>query len=78
MVVLTYRYMWQIKDSDHVCFKIVSDVPDGLKRFEDDLLSLEGLERCAKEYLHEYNCESIGKFEVIFGGDDEVIFGGDE
>lgn len=69
MKVICYRYMWQLKGSDQINFKIVTDVESGLKAFEQSLLALEGLERCAKEYLHEYDCSSIGKFESIFGGD---------
>lgn len=69
MKVFTYRYMWKLKDSSSVNFKIVSDVESGLKSFESSLLALDGIEKCAKEYLHEYDCSLIGKFESLFGGD---------
>lgn len=69
MKVYTYRYLWKMKDSSQVNFKIVSDVKDGLKAFEDALFKLEGLEKASKEYLHEYDCALIGKFESIFGGE---------
>lgn len=67
-VVFTYRYMWQLKDSDKVNFKIVSDTSEGLKLFEDSLLKLDNLERAGKEYLHQYDCSLIGLFTTIFGG----------
>lgn len=67
-VVYTYRYMWQVKGSDKVNFKILSDTADGLKLFEDSLLKLDNLERAGKEYLHQYDCSLIGLFTTIFGG----------
>lgn len=69
MKVFTYRYMWKLKDSASVNFKIVSDVESGLIEFEKALLSLENVEKVAKEYLHEYDCTLIGKFETLLGGD---------
>lgn len=70
MIVFTYRYLWQVKGSDQINFKIVSDVPDGLKSFEDALLAIPGLVKCAKEYLHEYDCSLVGLFETLFDGGD--------
>lgn len=69
MKVFTYRYLWQLKDSSQVNFKIVSDVPEGLLNFEKQLLVLPGIVKCAKEYLHEYDCSLIGKFDSLLGGE---------
>lgn len=66
MIVFTYRYMWKNKGSSQICFKIVSDIDSGLKSFEEQLLALDNLESCAKEYLHEYDCSKVGVFEKIF------------
>lgn len=70
MKIFTYRYMWQLEGSDKINIKIVSDVPEGISVFEKQLLSLSGLLRAGKEYLHEYDCASIGKFESLYGGED--------
>lgn len=70
MKVYTYRYMWKIKGSSQVNFKIVSDIEDGLKEFENSLLSVENVEKVAREYLHEYDCSLIGKFDTLLGGED--------
>lgn len=69
MIVYTYRYVWKIEGSSTLNFKIVSDIDEGFKLFEKELLSLPGIERCAKEYLHEYDCTKIGKFDTLLGGD---------
>lgn len=71
MKVYTYRYMWKFSNSSDVNFKIVTDVSDGLFAFEKAVLALEGLERFGKEYLHEYDCSLIGKFDSIFSLDKE-------
>lgn len=69
MKVFTYRYLWQIDGSDKVNFKIVTDVTEGLLEFEKHLLLLPGVVKAAKEYIHEYDCTLIGKFESLLGGD---------
>lgn len=69
--VYSYRYMWKLKDSDKVNFKIVTDVFEGISRFESELLKIEGLESCAREYLHEYDCSLIGVFEKIYDRGDK-------
>lgn len=75
MIVYTYRYMWRLKDSatdlEHrgkICFKIVSDVLEGLKSFEDSLISSCGddLFSFGKEYLHEYDVSKVGVFESLY------------
>lgn len=71
MKVFTYRYLWQVDGSSQVNFKIVSDVPDGLLSFEKQLLSLPDIVKCAKEYLHEYDCTLIGKFVSLLGGESD-------
>lgn len=65
-IVYTYRYMWRVKDSSQVNFKIVSDVRPGLDEFEKHLLALPGLESAGREYLHEYDCSLIGSFDKLF------------
>lgn len=70
MKVLTYRYLWTKKGSDKVNFKIVSDIEEGLKKFEEQLFLLADIEKCGREYLHEYDCEKIGKFETLLGGEE--------
>lgn len=65
-ILYTYRYMWKIKSSESINFKIVTDTEDGLMLFEEALLKLDGIVSCAKEYLHEYDCSKLGVFEKIF------------
>lgn len=69
MKVFSYRYMWQVFGSDSVCFKIVTDTEDGLSKFEESLLSLDGLEKAMKEYVNEYDCSLIGKIDILKGGE---------
>lgn len=69
MRIFTYRYMWQIKGSDKVNMKIVTDIEIGLIEFEKALLLVEGIEKAAKEYLHEYDCTLMGRFETLLGGE---------
>lgn len=72
ILVFTYRYMWRVTGSDNLNFKIVTDTIEGLKVFEANLLAVEGLEVCGKEYLHEYDCSKIGVFETLKKSDKEV------
>lgn len=69
IVVYTYRYMWKLKGSENVNFKIVSDTVAGLEAFEVELLKLDNLESAGKEYLHEYDVSCVGRFDSIFGGE---------
>lgn len=66
MKIYCYRYMWLVEGSDSVNFKIVTDTVEGLQQFEQALLKVDGLKSAGKEYLHEYDCSAIGKFEKIF------------
>lgn len=66
MKVYTYRYMWKVSGEDNLKFKIVSDVEEGHKFFQDELLKIENLDSCAYEYLHEYDVERIGIFTNLY------------
>lgn len=63
--VYCYRYMWKLNDSDKICFKIVTDIEEGLSSFEQSLLSLDNVVNIAREYLHQYDISKIGVFEPI-------------
>lgn len=71
MKIYGYRYMWLMEGSDSVNFKVVTDTVEGLQAFEQALLKLDGLKSAGKEYLHEYEVSSIGKFEKIFEKESE-------
>lgn len=65
VLVFSYRYIWKIKGSSNLNFKIVTDTLEGLLDFEKKLLSLEDIESAGKEYLHEYDCSKIGVFTSL-------------
>lgn len=66
MQVYCYRYVWTTKDvKDKVNFKIVSDTLDGLKLFEEKLLSLPDLDNVGREYICEYDCSKFGVFDDL-------------
>lgn len=62
MKIFTYRYVWRLKGSETLNFKIVTDTEKGLLEFEDKLFSIPEIESCGKEYLHEYEVSKIGVF----------------
>lgn len=67
--VYTYRYVWKLKSSNTLNFKIVSDTIDGLTSFEKQLCQIPDIEMACKEYLHEYDCSLISRIDKVFGGD---------
>lgn len=69
MKIYTYRFMWKIKDSSNICFKVITDTESGLEQFEKALLALDNLDKASKEYLSEMDCSKIGIYENIFGGE---------
>lgn len=70
--VYSYRYMWQLKDSSDVCFKIVTDTEKGLSEFEDHLLAVPGLERCCKEYISQVDCSLMGIFTSLLNDNNSL------
>lgn len=60
IVLYCCRYMWKMKDSERVCFKIVTDTLEGLASFECVLRGLDGIEHICYEYLCEYDCSRLG------------------
>lgn len=71
MKVLTYRYMWKLKDGDQICFKIVSDTVEGLTSFEKSFLNemSSSIYAFGREYLHEYDCSLVGRFDNLYKED---------
>lgn len=69
MKIYSYRYMWRLKGSDSINFKIVTDTLEGLKKFEDVVVKIPDLLTFGKEYLNEYDVSLVGCFTTIFGGD---------
>lgn len=68
MKIFTYRYMWKIKDSDRICFKIITDTKSGLEQFEQALLQLPDIVSALKEYISEIDCDLVGIVDTILGG----------
>lgn len=67
MKIYTYRYMWRVSGNDSINLKIVTDTKDGLRAFEKSLIdSVDNLDSFAREYLHEYDCTLLGKFENLY------------
>lgn len=71
-IVYTYRYMWKDINTNNICFKIVSDTDEGLKRFEDSFVSSmkDSIESFGREYLHQYDCGLIGRFDNLYKKED--------
>ena len=68
VVVYTRRYMWKLKNSDSVNFKIFSDTEVGHAAFIKQLKLLPDLEKASYEYLHEYDVSKIGVFVDLAEG----------
>lgn len=68
MKIFTYRFMWKLKGSDLINFKVITDTSNGLASFEEALLKLQDLDSACKEYLSEIDVSLIGKVDTIFGG----------
>lgn len=68
MHIYTFRYMWRLKDSDQINFKIITDTLEGLNQFEDVLKKQEDILLAGKEYLHEIDVARITQIITIKGG----------
>lgn len=68
MRIYTFRYMWRLKDSDQINFKIITDTLEGLNQFEDVLKKQEDILLAGKEYLHEIDVTRITQIITIKGG----------
>lgn len=62
MKIYTLRYLFLLKDSEQVNYKIVSDCLSGHKSLFESMKSDENLVKCTYEYLNEYDCDKL--FEV--------------
>ncbi|UPW41622.1 hypothetical protein [Peromfec virus RodF8_38] len=69
MKIYTLRYMWKIKGSDSVNFKVITDTEEGLEQFEEALLQFPDLVSAGSEYIQEYDCARVGVFNKIFNED---------
>lgn len=68
MHIYTFRYMWRLKDSNQINFKIITDTLEGLKQFEETLKNQEDIILAGKEYLHEIDVSRITQIITIKGG----------
>lgn len=69
MHIYTFRYMWRLKDSNQINFKIITDTLEGLEHFEDTLKKHEDIILAGKEYLHEIDVSRITQIIAIKGGE---------
>lgn len=74
MKIVTYRYMWTTSDlKDKVSVKIISDIEEGHNHFVEELQkAIPSLERFGREYVCEYDLESLSKFEDLLNGVKEL------
>lgn len=64
--VYSYRFMWRLKGSDNINFKIITDTKAGIADFEDKIKQLPELHSAAKEYINEYDIELICKADTFY------------
>lgn len=72
MKIYCYRYMWKLKDSASLNFKVLTDTEEGLLEFEKNLLVIPNLELAGKEYLHEMECEKLAQLVKLTSDNIEV------
>ena len=77
IVLYTFKYLWTLSGEDNkgkVNFKVVTDTLSGLIEFEKEVLKMPNLERFGREYIQEYDCSRICKFDSIKGveGNEEI------
>lgn len=70
--LFTYRYMWTLKPDgdavvDKVNIKVVTDVIDGLLKFEDSVVAFYGdkLSVFCREYVCEYSVPLLGVVDSL-------------
>lgn len=66
VILYTYEYMWKVKGSESVNFKIITDVLSGHESFVEALKKLDNVECASRTYLSEID---VSKYHV-----DEVLF----
>ncbi|WGL30984.1 hypothetical protein [Dipodfec virus UOA04_Rod_618] len=62
LIVYSYRYMWTLKGSDNVQFRIITDTQKGHDSYIKDILALDNLEHASRIYLSE--CNVFKSFEI--------------
>lgn len=66
VILYTYEYMWKVKGSDSVKFKIITDVLDGHTQFIDMLKKVDNIECASRTYLSEVDVSKYHTDEVLF------------
>lgn len=65
MKIVVKRYFFKLKDSDKICYRVISDLEEAHKRIVDSFFSDEAIEKASCEYLSEYDCDKLGIIENI-------------
>lgn len=63
--IIVKKYIFKHKDSDHLNFKIVAELPDGHNRLVESILHDDNIVRCVAEYLHEFDTSLLGLCEPV-------------
>lgn len=63
MKIYTLRYLFTLKGSEQVNYKIVSDCLEGHRKLFEAMRADDSLVKCTYEYLNEYDCGKL--FEVV-------------
>lgn len=66
VMLVTYRYLWQLRDSDVINVKVLTDVPSAHDEFCERVLKSGDVVRFGREYVHEMNVDLLGRFETLF------------
>lgn len=74
-IIYCYRFMWTEKNdnSDRVCFRLVTDLKEGIITFAKAMLATDTVEKLTAEYLCEYNSAMLG-YVVPVDSVDNIAF----
>lgn len=64
IILYTYRYIWKTK-AGKLCVKYLTDIQEGHKTFQTNILNDENIISCAREYIHEVNFTYLGFTEPV-------------
>lgn len=63
--IYTYRYMWQSKNTNDICVKVLSGVPEEHARFIKSINESADVVKCTRVYMSQCDVEKLEQYENI-------------
>lgn len=67
--IYVYRYLWQAKDNENICVKVVSGLLAEHDKIIESIKNDDNIVKCTRVYMSQYDPNKLEEYESIKKGE---------